>query len=78
ILVYPNPADEYLTIVNQSAYKGCLTLVKTEGQVVSRIQLQGQSVYQINVSEIPKGLIQWLWAPDCVINTRSGRIVLIR
>jgi PKD repeat protein len=78
ILVYPNPADEYLTIINQSAYRGCLTLVKTEGQVVSRIQLQGQSVQQINVSEIPKGLIQWLWAPDCVINTRSGRIVLIR
>jgi PKD repeat protein len=78
IMIYPNPADDYLTIVNQSVNKGCLTLVKTEGQVITRIYLQGQSMQQLNVADIPKGLLQWLWAPDCGANIRSGRIVLIR
>jgi hypothetical protein len=78
IMIYPNPANDYLTIVNQSVNKGCLTLVKTEGQVITRIYLQGQSMQQLNVADIPKGLLQWLWAPDCGANIRSGRIVLIR
>lgn len=78
LYLYPNPTDGQLTIVNSGWHGGCLTLIQADGQVVTRFYLKAQSSQQVDVSGVPEGLLQWLWAIDCSTNLLSGRVVIIR
>lgn len=49
LLLYPNPASDQLTIVNRSTSDGCLTLVQTDGRIVAKLRLQGQSQHRVSV-----------------------------
>ena len=78
LYLYPNPTDGQLTIVNSGTRGGCLTLMQADGQVVTRFYLKAQGSQQVDLSGVPEGLLQWLWAIDCSANLQSGRVVIIR
>ncbi len=78
LLLYPNPASDQLTIVNRSASDGCLILVQTDGRVVAKLRLQGQSQQRVSVADVPPGLLLWKWVPGCAGTMQTGRVLVVR
>jgi PKD repeat protein len=78
LLLYPNPASNQLTIINRSDDDGCLTLVQTDGRVIAKLRLEGQSQHRVSVADVPTGLLLWKWVPGCEGAMQTGKVVVVR
>lgn len=56
IEIYPNPANQYLTIQNSSTVSGELLLTDMYGKVVSQLSLHSNSKVQMNVTDLSRGM----------------------
>ncbi|MEK7254727.1 MAG: kelch repeat-containing protein, partial [Bacteroidota bacterium] len=70
--IFPNPASDRLTILNHSANAGCLTLVQADGRVFAKMLVNGFEKKEVNLTDVPQGLLQWRWSPGCAGEMQTG------
>lgn len=56
--VFPNPADEQITVftASENSVKGRILIFNSQGSMVKNVQANGENVVRINVSDLTNGL----------------------
>lgn len=54
-MLYPNPANEYISVVLHNNDKYVLDIINSEGNTIKTLRTEGTSLYKIDISELQSG-----------------------